>query len=105
LALRIAVNEELENIEKVLTDAPFLLKQGGRIGVIAFHSLEDRIVKKGFKKMERTCICPPALPQCVCGGRNKVLQVVTKRPLTPAPEELRDNPRARSAKLRVAERV
>ena len=105
LALRIAVNEELKNIEEALTVAPFLLKQGGRIGVIAFHSLEDRIVKNGFKKMERTCICPPTLPQCVCGGRKKVLRIITRRPLTPRPEELRDNPRARSAKLRVAERV
>jgi 16S rRNA (cytosine1402-N4)-methyltransferase len=104
-ALRIAVNEELKNIEEALTVAPFLLKQRGRIGVIAFHSLEDRIVKNGFKRMERTCICPPTLPQCVCGGRKKVLRIITRRPLTPRPEELRDNPRARSAKLRVAERV
>jgi len=105
MALRIAVNEELKKLEEVLREAPFLLKRGGRIGVIAFHSLEDRIVKQGFKGMERTCICPPTLPQCVCGGREQVLQVITKRPLTPRPEELRDNPRARSAKLRVAERL
>jgi 16S rRNA (cytosine1402-N4)-methyltransferase len=105
LALRIAVNEELKNIEEALAVAPLLLKRGGRIGVISFHSLEDRIVKECFKRMERTCICPPTLPQCVCGGREKVLQIITKRPLTPRPEELRDNPRARSAKLRVAERV
>jgi 16S rRNA (cytosine1402-N4)-methyltransferase len=105
LALRIAVNEELKKIEEVLTVAPLLLKPGGRIGVIAFHSLEDRIVKKGFKRMESTCVCPPLLPQCVCGGKEQVLQIITKRPLTPRPEELRDNRRARSAKLRVAERV
>jgi 16S rRNA (cytosine1402-N4)-methyltransferase len=105
LALRIAVNEELKKIEEVLTVAPLLLKPGGRIGVIAFHSLEDRIVKKGFKRMESTCVCPPLLPQCVCGGREQVLQIITKRPLTPRAEELRDNRRARSAKLRVAERV
>ncbi len=105
LALRIAVNDELKNIEAALTVAPLLLKRRGRIGVISFHSLEDRIVKQGFKRMERTCICPPTLPQCVCGGREKILQIITKRPLTPRPEELRDNPRARSAKLRVAERV
>ena len=105
LALRIAVNDELKNIEAALTVAPLLLKRRGRIGVISFHSLEDRIVKESFKRMERTCICPPTLPQCVCGGREKILQIITKRPLTPRPEELRDNPRARSAKLRVAERV
>jgi 16S rRNA (cytosine1402-N4)-methyltransferase len=105
LALRIAVNKELERIEESLATAPLLLKRGGRIGVISFHSLEDRIVKQGLKKMERTCMCPPGLPQCVCGGKEKVLQVITKRPVTPRSEELRDNPRARSAKLRVAERV
>lgn len=105
LALRIAVNEELTKLEGILREAPLLLKRGGRIGVIAFHSLEDRIVKESFKRMERTCICPPNLPQCVCGGREQVLQIITKRPLTPRPEELRDNPRSRSAKLRVAERV
>jgi 16S rRNA (cytosine1402-N4)-methyltransferase len=105
MALRIAVNEELTKLEQVLREAPLLLKQGRRIGVIAFHSLEDRIVKESFKRMERTCICPPTLPQCVCGGREQVLQVITKRPLTPRSEELRDNPRARSAKLRVAQRV
>lgn len=105
LALRIAVNDELNKIEKALANAPFLLKRGGRIACIAFHSLEDRIVKQGFKKMERTCSCPPSLPQCVCGGREKVLSIITRRPVTPGPAELQNNPRARSAKLRVAERV
>ncbi len=105
MALRIAVNDELNKIAKALTSTPFLLKQGGRIGCIAFHSLEDRIVKENFKKMERQCICPPSLPQCACGGREKVLQIITRRPLIPGPAELRNNPRARSAKLRVAERV
>jgi len=105
LALRIAVNEELNKIEGVLPIAPLLLRRGGRIGVISFHSLEDRIVKQGFKRLESTCVCPPSLPQCVCKGREQVLQIITKRPLTPGPEELRNNPRARSAKLRVAERV
>ena len=105
MALRIAVNDELNKIEKALASAPFLLKRGGRIACIAFHSLEDRIVKQGFKKMERTCSCPPSLPQCACGGREKVLSIITRRPVTPGPTELRNNPRARSAKLRVAERV
>jgi 16S rRNA (cytosine1402-N4)-methyltransferase len=104
-ALRIAVNDELNKIERALVKAPFLLTQGGRIGCIAFHSLEDRIVKENFKRMERTCICPPSLPQCACGGREKVLSIITRRPVTPGPAELRNNPRARSAKLRVAERA
>jgi 16S rRNA (cytosine1402-N4)-methyltransferase len=104
-ALRIAVNEELKEVEEALAVAPFLLKHGGRIGVISFHSLEDRIVKESFKRLERTCICPPAFPQCVCGGREQVLKIITKRPLTPGADELRDNPRARSAKMRVAERA
>jgi 16S rRNA (cytosine1402-N4)-methyltransferase len=105
LALRIAVNEELKKLEEIMNDAPLLLTRGGRIGVIAFHSLEDRIVKETFKKKGRSCICPPSLPQCICGGRQQVLQIITKHPLTPRAEEVRDNPRARSAKLRVAERV
>lgn len=104
-ALRIAVNDELNKIGKALANTPFMLRHGGRIGCIAFHSLEDRIVKEDFKKMERTCICPPSLPQCACGGREKVLSIITRHPLTPGPAELRNNPRARSAKLRVAERV
>jgi 16S rRNA (cytosine1402-N4)-methyltransferase len=105
LALRIAVNEELKKLEETLNDAPLLLTKGGRIGVISFHSLEDRIVKETFKKMGSACICPPDLPQCICGGRQQVLQIITKHPLTPRAEEVSNNPRARSAKLRVAERV
>ena len=105
LALRIAVNEELKKLEEILNDAPLLLTRGGRIGVIAFHSLEDRIVKETFKKMGSSCICPPNLPQCICGGSKQVLQIITKHPLTPRAEEVKNNPRARSAKLRVAERV
>jgi 16S rRNA (cytosine1402-N4)-methyltransferase len=105
LALRIAVNEELKKLEEILNDAPPLLTKGGRIGIIAFHSLEDRIVKETFKKMGSACICPPDLPQCICGGRQQVLQIITKHPLTPRAEEVSNNPRARSAKLRVAERV
>ena len=104
-ALRIAVNEELKELEEVLAVGPYLLKQEGRIGVISFHSLEDRIVKESFKRLEKTCICPPTFPQCVCGGRKRVLKIITKRPLTPGSDELRDNPRARSAKMRVAERA
>jgi 16S rRNA (cytosine1402-N4)-methyltransferase len=105
LALRITVNEELKNLEEILYEAPLLLKRGGRIGCISFHSLEDRIVKETFKKRGKACVCPPSLPQCICGGKEQVLKVITKRPLSPRPEELENNPRARSAKLRVAERV
>lgn len=105
LALRIAVNEELKRIEAALNEVPPLLTRGGRVCVISFHSLEDRIVKRTLKRMEGTCTCPPTLPQCVCGRREKVLRVITKKPLTPRPEEVKDNPRSRSAKLRVAERV
>lgn len=105
LALRIAVNEELKKLEETLGEAPLLLTKGGRMGVITFHSLEDRIVKETFKKMGSACICPPDLPQCICGGRHQVLKVITKHPLTPRAEEVRKNPRSRSAKLRVAERV
>jgi 16S rRNA (cytosine1402-N4)-methyltransferase len=105
LALRIAVNEELKKLGEILNDAPLLLTKGGRIGVIAFHSLEDRIVKETFKQMARACICPPDVPKCICGGKQQVLQIITKHPLTPRAEEIEHNPRARSAKLRVAERV
>jgi 16S rRNA (cytosine1402-N4)-methyltransferase len=105
LALRVAVNEELKKLEEILNDVPLLLAKGGRIGVITFHSLEDRIVKETFKKLGSACICPPSLPQCICGGKQQVLQIITKHPLTPRAEEVRNNPRARSAKMRVAERV
>ena len=105
LALRIAVNGELEKIDTIMREAPLLLKKGGRICAISFHSLEDRIVKEVFKTLESTCTCPPSLPHCICGGNKKVLEIITKKPITPQPEEKRNNPRARSAKMRVAERV
>lgn len=102
-ALRIAVNEELTSIEECLADAVPLLNPGGRIAVISFHSLEDRIVKRFFREQASGCDCPRDLPVCVC---NKVplLRVVTNRPLTPQAEEVATNPRARSARLRAAER-
>ncbi len=105
MALRIAVNEELAKLGIVLEEAPKLLKVGGRIAFITFHSLEDRIVKDGLLKRTRACVCPPHLPQCCCGGGHQLLRIINKRPLTPQPDELRKNPRARSARLRVAERV
>jgi 16S rRNA (cytosine1402-N4)-methyltransferase len=103
-ALRIAVNEELEGLDKFFTEAFGFLKPGGRIAAIAFHSLEDRIVKRAFRKLAGQCICdsPPEL--CTC-PREAVACIVTSRPITPGPEELEANMRARSARLRVLERI
>ena len=103
-ALRIAVNDELANLEKGLAAAMNVLAPGGRLAVISFHSLEDRIVKRFFARESRDCICPPHLPTCVCGHRAG-LRVVTRRPLRAASAEVDRNPRARSAALRVAERL
>lgn len=103
-ALRIAVNRELENLEKGLPDAVEVLREGGRICVITFHSLEDRVVKQTFLRLSRGCTCPPGTSPCQCGGR-RWLRVLTKHPISPSPEEIRQNPRARSAKLRAAERL
>lgn len=102
-ALRIYVNRELENLERGLAAAVQRLKSGGRIVVIAYHSLEDRIVKHFFQRLGSACICPPALPVCACGRKDE-LRVITKRPVVPSPEELAANPRSRSAKMRVAEK-
>jgi 16S rRNA (cytosine1402-N4)-methyltransferase len=103
-ALRIAVNDELANLEQALAGAMRVLRPGGRIVVISFHSLEDRIVKQFFARESRDCICPPHLPTCVCGHRAG-LRVVTRRPLRAASAEVDRNPRARSAALRAAERL
>lgn len=103
-ALRIAVNRELEVLEKLLGTAPEILSPGGRIAVITFHSLEDRIVKKAFQEQAQGCICPRDFPQCVCGIRPK-MKIITRKPVTPSAGELDENPRARSAKLRVAEKL
>ena len=102
-ALRIAVNRELEQLEKGLEEALRVLKPGGRIGVISFHSLEDRIVKRFFRAGGRECTCPPEWPICQCGGE-AALRVVTARPVTASEEEVSRNPASRSAKLRVAEK-
>lgn len=103
-ALRIAVNSELERLESVLLVLPDFLISGGRLAVISFHSLEDRIIKNFFREEVKSCICPPRLPQCVC---NKVsrLKILTKKALVPSAAELEINSRAKSAKLRVAERI
>lgn len=103
-AIRIEVNKELEAIEAGVTGAIEHLKIGGRICVISFHSLEDRIVKKTFRKLSGHCECPPRALKCECGAR-RILQVLTKKPVTPSEKEIAENPRSRSAKLRCAERV
>lgn len=103
-AIRIAVNRELEVLEKALNEAIDLLNPGGRLAVITFHSLEDRIVKQIFRDRAQGCICPPDFPKCVC-GRKPELKILTRKPITASEKELEDNPRARSAKLRVAEKI
>jgi 16S rRNA (cytosine1402-N4)-methyltransferase len=103
-ALRIAANEELVGLDRFIDDAAGVLEQGARLAVISFHSLEDRIVKRAFRRLEGECTCPPGLPVCVC-GMQEVVTVLTSRPVTASEEELNRNPRARSAKLRVAEKM
>ncbi len=103
-ALRIAVNDELVALEEGLAAALSVLKPGGRLCVISYHSLEDRIVKQTFQREERGCICPPRDPICTC-GRQPTLRRVHKRTVRPEPEELAANPRSRSARLRAAERL
>ena len=103
-AIRIAVNNELESISKVMDDVPGLLAPGGRICVISFHSLEDRIIKNSIARFENGCTCPREAPVCTCGFV-KTLKSVTRKPIIPSETELEENPRSRSAKLRVAERV
>ncbi len=103
-ALRIEVNRELEVLEQSLDGMIGRLMPGGRLAVITFHSLEDRIVKQKFKENENPCICPPDFPVCVCGRKSRG-KVITRRPVTPTAEEIEDNNRCRSAKLRVFEAV
>jgi len=103
-ALRICVNQELEALETVLPQAVEVLSPGGRLAVISFHSLEDRLVKQFFRRESRDCICPPGQPVCTCGHR-AVIQEVNRRPLEAGEEEIAENPRARSAKLRIVEKL
>ena len=103
-ALRIAVNDELEVLKQALIDGVEVLKPEGRIVVITFHSLEDRIVKTVFNNMEKPCVCPPQIPICVC-GKKPILKILTRKPVTANEEELQQNSRAKSAKLRAAARV
>ena len=103
-AIRIEVNGELDALDKALTDGFNRLKIGGRMAIITFHSLEDRIVKNRFKEFCTGCICPPEFPVCVCGRKPRG-ELVSKKPITPSAEEIAENPRSRSAKLRVIEKV
>ena len=103
-ALRIAVNEELDALGQVLPQARDLLRPGGRLAVIAFHSLEDRLVKQFFRQEARDCVCPPELPICVC-QHQATLRVLTPKPIRPTAGEVARNPRSRSARLRIAERL
>ena len=103
-AIRIAVNDELGSVETVMADAIPLLNPGGRLAVITFHSLEDRIVKTGMAEAAKGCTCPPSFPVCVCGKKPQV-KLISRKPITASNEELEQNPRSRSAKLRVCEKV
>jgi len=103
-ALRIAVNRELDNLREFLKKAPDLLEKGGRIAIISYHSLEDRLVKEHIKKWENPCTCPPNIPYCIC-GKSPVMRRVIKKGIKPGEKEIADNPRSRSAILRVAERI
>ena len=103
-AIRIAVNDELGAVEKIMENAVSLLNPGGRLAIITFHSLEDRIVKTGMNEAAKGCICPPNFPVCVCGKKPKV-KIISRKPITASEEELQANPRSRSAKLRVCEKL
>lgn len=102
-ALRIAVNDELGELERFLTPSATALRAGGRMAVISFHSLEDRLVKHTFRRLSGACTCPPGVPECRCGARRTV-RVLTTRPIRPDRNEIEENPRARSARLRAIER-
>ena len=102
-AIRIEVNNELKIIEQTIEQAVERMNKGGRIAIITFHSLEDRIVKNAFRRLAQGCTCPPEFPVCVCGGKPKV-KLISRKPILPSDEEIENNPRARSAKLRVVEK-
>ncbi|HBG38713.1 MAG TPA: 16S rRNA (cytosine(1402)-N(4))-methyltransferase, partial [Clostridiaceae bacterium] len=103
-AIRIEVNQEIPILGNAVNDIIDLLNPEGRICVITFHSLEDRIIKNIFKKRENPCTCPPEFPVCVC-GKTPEIQIITKKPITPKEKEIQENPRSRSAKLRIAEKL
>ena len=103
-AIRIEVNGELDCIPKAINDGIELLNKGGRMAIISFHSLEDRLVKNGFKDLENPCTCPSDFPVCVC-GKKPVVKIITKKPILPSKQELEINGRSHSAKLRVCEKL
>ena len=103
-AIRIAVNDELNSVAKVMEDAIPKLNKGGRLAVITFHSLEDRIVKNAMANAAKGCTCPPNFPVCVC-GKKPLVKLITRKPIVSGEEELERNPRARSAKLRICEKL
>ena len=103
-ALRIAVNNELGELQETLDVIPSLLKSGGRVAIISFHSLEDRMVKTAFREQSKGCTCPPEFPVCVC-GHTADMKIITKKPIVASDEQLADNRRAACAKLRIAERI
>ncbi|MBE6682846.1 MAG: 16S rRNA (cytosine(1402)-N(4))-methyltransferase RsmH [Ruminococcaceae bacterium] len=103
-AIRIEVNGELDCIPKAIEEGAELLNVGGRMSIISFHSLEDRLVKNGFQKLERPCICPSDFPICVC-GKKQIAKIITKKPILPSEEEINNNSRSHSAKLRVCEKI
>jgi 16S rRNA (cytosine1402-N4)-methyltransferase len=104
MALRIAVNKELEVLERFMAQITDFLNPGGRLCVLAFHSLEDRIVKRHLKALEKGCICPPALPICAC-GKKPVVRLLTRRVVRPTAQEIAANPMARSTRLRAAQKL
>lgn len=103
-AIRIAVNDELSSVDRMLRGAVPRLNKGGRLAVITFHSLEDRIVKTGLAEFAKGCTCPPSFPVCVC-GKSPDVRLINKKPILPSEKEVEENPRSRSAKLRVAEKL
>lgn len=103
-ALRIAVNDELKGVEKVIPKALKVLKKGGRLAIISFHSLEDRIVKNSLRDIVKECICPPRQPICNCNKKSEA-KIITKKPIIAKDSEIKENPRARSAKLRILEKI
>ena len=103
-AIRIAVNDELGAVEKIMQEAAELLNPGGRLAIITFHSLEDRLVKTGMNEWAKGCTCPPSFPVCVC-GKKPLVKLVNRKPITASDQELEENPRSRSAKLRVCEKI
>jgi len=103
-ALRIAVNREIEVLEQFVVDATDILKTEGRLAIITFHSLEDRVVKRAFQKLSGKCFCPPRIPRCVCGAKKQV-EILTRKPIVPGDDEIDANPRSRSAKLRAVRKL